>query len=174
MRLELTFVAGALFFFCASGEEAPRDAKLDLTDSEMWNKGVELYRAGDVTNALATLKPLMLSRTHGARASELVSAIAYDRKDLEEAAAAAQIALRAAPEDARLNRNYTRATDRLPELREARHIEEVMKRFGQQQPDAAPPSKTCSPSWPRRRACLRTPRQSPSLRRRRLPHARRT
>ena len=108
----------------------------ELTDSEVWNLGVEQYRAGDATNALATLKPLMLSRTHGARASELVAAIAYERKDLEEAAAAAQIALRAAPDDARLNRNYTRATDRLPELREARHVEEVLKRFGQQQPDA--------------------------------------
>ena len=108
---------------------------LELTDSEVWNNGVDLYRAGDFTNALATLKPLMLSRTHGARASELVSAIAYERKDLEEAAAAAQAALRAAPDDARLNRNYTRATDGLPELREARHVEEVLKRFGQQPPD---------------------------------------
>ena len=60
-----------LFFFCAvflvgalgAGEVAPAP----LTDGEVWNQGVDYYRAGDVTNALRVLKPLMLSKTHGAR-----------------------------------------------------------------------------------------------------------
>ena len=32
-----------------------------VTDGEVWNEGVEYYRAGDVTNALRILRPLMLS-----------------------------------------------------------------------------------------------------------------
>lgn len=105
------------------------------TDSEVWNRGVDYYRAGDVTNALATLKPLMLSRTHGARAAEVVGALAYDKKDLEEATAAMQIALRANPDDARAQRNFTRASDKLPELREQKHIESVLKTAQGKQPD---------------------------------------
>ncbi len=107
------------------------------TDGEVWNEGVTHYRAGDVTNALRVLRPLMLSKTHGARAAEVVAKLAYDKaragearnpiKDLEEAAAAAQIALRAAPGDARLNRNFTRAVDGLPELRETARINAVLQ-----------------------------------------------
>ncbi|MBQ8126013.1 MAG: hypothetical protein IJ173_09060, partial [Kiritimatiellae bacterium] len=73
-----------------------------ISDGEIWNEGVDSYRAGDVTNALRVLRPLLLSRTHGARAAELVAKINYDRAHepgaadplpaLEEAAAAAQIA----------------------------------------------------------------------------------
>ena len=97
------------------------------TDGEAWNEGVEYYRSGDVTNALRVLRPLMLSQTHGARAAEVVAKLEYDRGELEEAANAAQIALRGAPEDERANRNFTRATDGLPKLRETKRIDAVLK-----------------------------------------------
>ena len=113
---------------------------------------------GDVGSvpALATLRTLMLSRTHGARASELVGAIRHaDRlaaraqaKDAqgvhaesaaieplrralaagEESAWAMQRALRDAPDDPRANRNFTRAADGLKELRDELHVEEVLSR----------------------------------------------
>ena len=117
--------------------EAPN---ISLDDREVWNMGVDSYRAGDWTNALATLQPLMLSRTHGARASEVVGAIQHAKrksaevedpvaaaKAAEEAAAAMQLALRAAPDDPRANRNFTRATDQLKELRETAHVAQVLK-----------------------------------------------
>ena len=127
-----------------------------LDDREIWNKGVDFYRAGDYTNALATLRTLMLSRTHGARAAELVGAIRHaDRqaaraqaKDAqgvhagnaaleplrralaagEESSWAMQQALRAAPDDPRANRNFTRVTDGLKELRDELHVEEVLSK----------------------------------------------
>ena len=102
-------------------------AEIPQTDGEAWNDGVDFYRAGDVTNALRVLRPLMLSKTHGARAAEVVAKLEYDRGDMEEAANAAQIALRSAPEDARANRNFTRAADGLPRLREAKRVEAVLK-----------------------------------------------
>ena len=108
--------------FAAFAAEAP-----SVTDGEIWNEGVDFYRAGDVTNALRVLKPLMLSKTHGARAAEVVAKLEYEANDLENAAIAAQIALRRHPDDPRANRNFTRATDRLPELRETRHVAEVLK-----------------------------------------------
>ena len=98
-----------------------------MTDGEVWNEGVDYYRAGDVTNALKTLRPLILTKTHGARAAEVVAKLEYEKGNLEEAANAAQIALRAAPNDAKANRNFTRATDRLPAEREKAHLEAVMK-----------------------------------------------
>lgn len=97
------------------------------TDGEVWNEGVSFYRDGDVTNALKTLRPLLLSKTHGARAAEVVAKLEYEKGNLEEAANAAQIALRAAPEDAKANRNFTRATDRLPAIREEEHLKSVLK-----------------------------------------------
>ena len=97
------------------------------TDGEVWNEGVEYYRAGDVTNALRVLRPLILTKSHGARAAEVVAKLEYEKGSLEEAANAAQIALRAAPEDAKANRNFTRATDRLPAIREEEHLKSVLK-----------------------------------------------
>ncbi len=108
--------------FAAFAADAP-----SVTDGEIWNEGVDYYRAGDVTNALRVLKPLMLSKTHGARAAEVVAKLEYEASDLESAAIAAQIALRKHPDDPRANRNFTRAVDRLPELRETKHIAEVLK-----------------------------------------------
>jgi len=67
------------------------------TDGEVWNEGVEYYRAGDVTNALRVLRPLILTKSHGARAAEVVAKLEYEKGNIEEAANAAQIALRAAP-----------------------------------------------------------------------------
>lgn len=96
------------------------------SDAEVWNEGVEYYRSGDVTNALRVLRPLMLTRSHGARAAEVVAKLELERGNNEEAANAAQIALRANPNDAKANRNYTRAVDGLAELRETRLINDVL------------------------------------------------
>lgn len=97
-----------------------------LSDSEVWNIGVDSYLAGDVTNAMSVLRPLMLSRTHGARAAEVVAKLAFDAGDIEESAAAAAIALRANPDDERVNRNFTRAVDGVPELRKRKRIEKAL------------------------------------------------
>ena len=135
-----------------------------LTDGEVWNKGVDYYRAGDMTNALATLRPLMLSRTHGARAAEVVGAIRHaDRANAlakasdaqgvhaegaalepmrralaagEESAWAMQRALRDAPDDPRANRNFTRVTDGLAKLRDDIHVEEVLAQAKGRDPKA--------------------------------------
>ena len=145
-------------------DNAPCQAPAALDDREVWNKGVDYYRAGDWTNALATLHPLMLSRTHGPRASEVVGAIlnaeakaalaqaksaqgvhAEDatlaplRRAVsarEEGAWAMQRALRAAPDDPRANRNYTRAMDGLKELRDELHVEEVLAKAKGRDPKA--------------------------------------
>ena len=98
-----------------------------ISDSEVWNAGVESYIAGDTTNAIAVLRPLMLSRTHGARAAEVVAKLAHDAGDLEESAAAAAIALRAKPDDERVNRNFTRAVDGLPEERRQKRLAAALK-----------------------------------------------
>ena len=126
---------------CHANETVPE------TDGEIWNRGVDLYRAGNHTNALSVLKPLMLSKTHGVRASELVGAIEYAEGSkrggegsekplvlLESAVLDFQQALRSNPGDPRMNRNLTRVMDRLPELREQAHVEKVMKELGQQDP----------------------------------------
>ena len=97
------------------------------TDGEVWNEGVEYFRNNDVTNALRVLRPLMLSKTHGARAAEVVAKLENDRGKLEEAAGAAQIALRSAPDDAKANRNFTRATDGLPQMRETKRINAILQ-----------------------------------------------
>ena len=102
-------------------------APAPLTDGEVWNEGVEYFRDNDVTNALRVLRPLMLSKTHGARAAEVVAKLEYDRGNLEEAASAAQIALRATPDDAKANRNFTRATDGLPQMRETKRINAILQ-----------------------------------------------
>ena len=96
------------------------------SDAEVWNEGVDYYRSGDVTNALRVLRPLMLTRSHGARAAEVVAKLELEHGNNEEAANAAQIALRANPNDAKANRNYTRAVDGLAELRETRLINDVL------------------------------------------------
>jgi hypothetical protein len=119
-----------------------------LSDSEIWNKGVEEYRKGDYTNACATLQPLMLSRTHGARASELVGAMMHTKRkgefaedpvaaasSAENAVKAMQTALRSNPDDPRLQRNFTRAADGVEELNSAAHVNKVLKELGSQGPD---------------------------------------
>ena len=105
----------------AGADEAP------LTDGEVWNQGVGYYEAGDATNALRVLRPLMLSKTHGPRAAEVVAKLEHDRGNLEEAAVAAQIALRAAPQDAKANRNFTRAIDGLPQMRETKRVNAILQ-----------------------------------------------
>ena len=112
---------GLVLGFASFAGEVP------VTDGEVWNEGVEYYRAGDVTNALRVLRPLMLSKTHGPRAAEVVAKLEYDRGNQEEAASAAQIALRAAPTDEKANRNFTRATDGLLAARETKRINDILK-----------------------------------------------
>ena len=121
---EAVLAMGALL---GAGAAFADSTSVPLTDGEVWNEGVEYFRNNDVTNALRVLRPLMLSKTHGARAAEVVAKLEYDRGNLEEAAGAAQIALRAAPEDAKANRNFTRATDGLPEARETKRINAILQ-----------------------------------------------
>lgn len=119
-----------------------------LSDTEIWNRAYDRLKAGDTNAVLAALKPFMLSRTHGARAAEVVGALEYANmkaaraEDPEKAAAAAeaalaamQIALRAAPDDPRANRNFTRAADPVNELRETAHVAKVLKEKQGQSPD---------------------------------------
>lgn len=139
--LGLGVVSLALWDMCERPDES---ASLSVT--EKWNKGVELYCAGDVTNALDELRPLVLTKRYGARAAELVAAIACDRAHepgatnalawLEEAATDAQLALRAHPGDARARRNFARAVSSLPELRETAHINAVLAAAQGQDPGA--------------------------------------
>ena len=113
------------------------DDSAPATDGEIWNEGVEYYRGGDATNALRVLRPLLLSKTHGARAAEVVAKLEHDAGRIEESAAAAQIALRANPDDAKANRNFTRATDGLAQYRETKRINEVLKAAQGKDPSAA-------------------------------------
>lgn len=102
-------------------------AERNVSDTEVWNKAVEHYYAGDVTNALRLLRPLMVSKDYSSRAAEVVAKMEHERSNREEAAYAAQIALRAQPKDERVNRNFTRAIDALGEYRKRRHIDSVLK-----------------------------------------------
>lgn len=113
-----------------------------LTDGEVWNQGVDYYRAGDVTNALRVLRPLMLSRSHGPRAAEVVAKLEHERGNREEAANAAQIALRAAPKDEKAWRNFTRATDNLLSERETKRIDAILKAAEGKDPGALLKSAT--------------------------------
>ena len=134
--MRLAFLALLLGLAPVASASSADEAAAPLTDGEVWNQGVDYYRAGDVTNALRVLKPLMLSKTHGARAAEVVAKLAHEKGDAEEAAAAAQIALRAAPDDTKANRNFTRATDGLLAARETKHVNDVLKATQGQDPGA--------------------------------------
>lgn len=129
--LLLVFSTAFLPLFGGGGQNnAPK------TDSEIWNEGVDSYNSGDVTNALSVMRLLMNSRTHGARAAEVVAKLEYDAaraegstnvlERLEKAACAAQIALRAAPDDKRLNDNFSLAVADIPELRERKRMDELL------------------------------------------------
>ena len=128
MRAAVVFCLLSFVLLAVAEESAP------VTDGEVWNEGVEYFRNNDVTNALRVLRPLMLSKTHGARAAEVVAKLEYDRGNQEEAAGAAQIALRADPEDAKANRNFTRATDGLSEARETKRINDILRKSQGQDP----------------------------------------
>ena len=125
-----------------------------LSDRDIWNKGYDYWKDGDMTNALAILRTLTLSRTHGARAAEVVGAIRHAEREAElakernaaevhaegaaleplrracaaaeESASMMQLALRKSPDDPRVNRNFTRATAGVTELRDKLHVEEVL------------------------------------------------
>ena len=121
------FTVSALALAAAAPLCAAEETSSSLTDGEVWNAGVDSFRKGNVTNALRLLRPLMLSKTHGARAAEIVAKLEHERGNREEAASAAQIALRSDPSDARLQRNFTRAGDGLLQYREAKRIEKILK-----------------------------------------------
>jgi hypothetical protein len=131
LRLEVLLKRAVISALALAGAVAPlhaaEETPLPLTDGEVWNAGVDSFRGGDVTNALRLLRPLMLSKTHGARAAELVAKMEHERGNREEAASAAQIALRSNPADGRLQRNFTRASDGLVQYRETKRIEKVLK-----------------------------------------------
>lgn len=123
---------------------AARGADLQEAEEYRYNAAYAYYAAQDATNAVQTLRPLLASRKNGARAGELLGLILMDQaraagaedpqakaKALEEAAAAFQRALRDAPQDARRDRNLTRAVAPLPEARESAHIAKVMAEHGQ-------------------------------------------
>ncbi len=124
--------------FCVAAE-AP-----EKTDSEVWNEAVEAYRSGEKDQGLELARSLLLSRTHGPRAAELTARLAMERVQdrsetnslafHEEAARAAQIALRANPTDKRANDNFSRTLAGLAEQREAHHIQEVLMKAGQKDP----------------------------------------
>lgn len=149
-RLCILFL-GALLA-AAAHAEAGAAATGAAGETERWNEAVSLYRSGDVTNALAVARELVgridpdgkVSEV-GRRAADLVAKICYDRVRsgeagdnaealLEEASRDAQVVLRAENERrargeslARANRNFTRATDALPGLREARRVNRIVK-----------------------------------------------
>lgn len=147
-RAFLAVSAAVVLVFASFGAEGT------LSDAEVWNEGVEYYRAGDFTNAVRVLRPLMLSKTHGPRAAEVVAAISYAQargegvadsaagagagalESLELAAAAAQLALRSSPDDQRLRRNFARATDSLPSLRETKHLNDLLAAAQNSSPEA--------------------------------------
>ena len=121
MKVIILFVALLMGGMRAVASEAA------VSDREVWNEGVRFYEAGDVTNALRVLKPLMASKEFRGRAAEVVAKLEYEAGNQEDAAVAAQAALMAAPKDEKANRNFTRAVNGLGEVRETRHINEVLK-----------------------------------------------
>lgn len=118
MRLSI-LVALVLCGFVGRADES-------VSEREVWNEGVDFYLAGDMTNALKTLRPLMVSKAYAARAAEVVAKIEFERDNRDEAAYAAQIALRANPKDARAVRNFTRATDGLLRQREEKRVADLV------------------------------------------------
>lgn len=135
----LSFVVFAAFLASLALES--RSSGLS-PDSEAWNKGVDYYNGGDTTNAVSTLETLLASRTHRAKAAEVLAKLEFDEAQkpgatnvlerLEKAANYAQIALRAAPEDNRLKNNLAIAVADIPGLRreiESRRIESVVEQF---------------------------------------------
>lgn len=145
-----------------SSQATPPTQPAQLSDREIWNRGYDFWKAGDVTNALATLRPLTLSRTHGARAAEVVGALRQADRTAElakakaatdvqageaaleplrracaaaeESAAMMQLALRKTPDDPRANRNFTRAVTGLRDLRDDLHVAEVLAKAKGQDP----------------------------------------
>lgn len=99
----------------------------ERSEREDWNQGVRLYHKGNATNALHKLRGLLSSPEYGARAAHLVAKIEYELGNIDEAARAAQIALRANPKDPVANRNYARAFCKLPEFREMKRTDKAVK-----------------------------------------------
>lgn len=124
MRRSLAVILAAFVFsfdvFADGGEKV-------RPETEIWNEGVKLYLANDVTNALPILKSLILSKRYGARAAEVVAKIEYENNQREEALEAAAIALRSRPTDERTNRNFTRALDGIAAIRREKRISDAVE-----------------------------------------------
>ncbi len=118
-------------------------------ESEIWNAGVAAYEAGDVTNAVLLLRPLLGTKSHGARVAEILAlsefeaakACAEDDPEgrlahLESSAVLAQMALRAAPADARLRKNFAEATRDIPRLKDEIHLKALREKLGKKSPQA--------------------------------------
>ena len=105
---------------------------------ERWNEGVELYRSGDTNGAYEVMNDLYtgLDPVYRAKAAEVIAKLRHEASRdpenkealaaLEEAALAAQVALRANPGDARAERNFTRATDGLLGMRDAKRVNDIL------------------------------------------------
>ena len=115
-----------------------------------YNQAVDLYNAGDFTNAAATLLPLSI-RNDMPEAVELFGAAEFAKSGdvaiatnveermrlLESAAASFQLALAAgAAEPERVARNLARATSTLPSLREAARQAEIESKYASTPPPA--------------------------------------
>ena len=61
-------------------------AEEQMGEVEQWNEGVGYYENGDATNALRVLRPLLLTKTYGARAAEVVAKLEHERGNREEGA----------------------------------------------------------------------------------------
>jgi len=116
-------------------EKAKSDVEKWNEAVDSYNKAMASYKKGDVTNALCEVTNTLYKMrgllrpksSYRVRAADVVAELEYKMGNREEAANAAQIVLRAKPDDSRVNRNFTRAIDGLPELREKKHEEAVRK-----------------------------------------------
>lgn len=132
----------------AAGVIGSASAAVDRPLVEIWNEGVELYRAGDTNGAFTAMNELYtgMDARYKAKAAEVIAKMRYDESrhadnrnalvSLEEAALAAQTALRADPGDSRRQRNFTRATDGLLAMREAKRVNSLIEGAANSDPGA--------------------------------------
>ena len=138
MRFRLAILAAALLSLvtgCTDSEQKESDVEKWNEAVDSYNKAMASYKKGDVTNALCEVTNTLYKMrgllrpksSYRVRAADVVAELEYKMGNREEAANAAQIVLRAKPDDSRVNRNFTRAIDGLLELREEEHIKAVLK-----------------------------------------------
>lgn len=135
---------------------ALRGAETEEAEDYRFNAAYAYYQASNTVEAAQQLRLLLDSKKNGAKAGEFLGRILTEAaashplesnpqaaaqpdgeesqtpeqkrlSELEEAAGAFQKALRAHPQDERVNRNFTRAVSPLAEARTNAHIAEVLK-----------------------------------------------